>query len=335
MSQTSLRSVSIERGAALCAALLLLLFGGGGTAAARPTLTTFEVEGTSTFVTGINGGNSVVGFLFGSPDSFVRTADGTVTTFNVGGASTIAVGIDDAGTITGGYFDGAGDHGFLRTADGTITSFNVLGDIYTDPRAINNKGVVAGCYDLCQHGFLRTAGGKIKTFDIPDLDLVSGINDGRAIVGTTGSYASGFHGFLRASDGTISAIDVPGAQHTFATAINSAGFVTGRYQDPDGAVHGFVRGSDGSITPFDALDCVASPVDINDSGSIAGPCATGRPKAQHNSVGFLRDAGGSITEFHAPGGTRTNPVGINNLGVIAGDYRDRQTHVYRGFLRIP
>jgi hypothetical protein len=37
-------------------------------------------------------------------------------------------------------------HGFIRAADGTFTPFDPEGSVYTDIRAINNKGAIAGTY---------------------------------------------------------------------------------------------------------------------------------------------------------------------------------------------
>jgi hypothetical protein len=306
-----------------------------GSVNARPSYTTFDVAGNSTFVTGLNGSNTVIGLMFGSRASFIRTADGTITTFDVGGAETLATAINDAGLVTGYYVDGSGEHGFLRAGDGTIASFDVPKGDYTEPSAINNQGEILGCFDLCQHAFLRSPQGKITKFDVPKLEDVDDINDSGAVVGTYGSYADGFHGFLRTADGTLTSIDVPDAQYTFATAIDKAGTITGQYQNADGSSHGFLRAPDGTLTTFDAPDCVVSPVSINRKGAIAGPCMTGESKVPHKSIGFIRTPGGAIKEFHVPNGSRTNPVAINGSGVVAGDYRDHDTGTTRAFLRIP
>ncbi|HSC18679.1 MAG TPA: hypothetical protein VLC74_07170 [Rhizomicrobium sp.] len=306
-----------------------------GTVDAKPTYTTFDVAGNSTFVSGLNGSNTVVGFMFGSAASFIRTVDGTITTFDVGGADTLAIAINDAGQVAGFYLDGNGEHGFLRAGDGTIASFDVPKGDYTEPSAINNQGEILGCFDLCQHAFLRSPQGKITKFDVPKLEDVDDINDAGSVVGTYGSYADGFHGFLRTEDGTLTSIDVPGAQYTFATAIDNAGSITGQYQNADGSSHGFLRAPDGTLTTFDAPDCVVSPVSINRKGAIAGPCMIGESKVPHKSIGFIRTPGGAIKEFHVPKGSRTNPVAINGSGVVAGDYKDHDTGTTRAFLRVP
>jgi hypothetical protein len=109
---------------------------------------------------------------------------------------------------------------------------------------------------------------------------------------------------------------------TAATAINSAGTVTGGYDEstvPDGPLiaHGFVRTSDGTITTFDPPHSTGThPTSINDSGVITGYYTVGA--AQSKAYGFVRDAAGTITDFAPKGVTVTFPYGINDDGVITG-----------------
>ncbi len=50
--------------------------------------------------------------------------------------------------------------------------------------------------------------------------------------------------------------------------------------------------------------------------------------------GFLRDREGTITTFDPAGSNCTDPVAINDFGVITGGYSD-SSGVYHGFLRAP
>jgi hypothetical protein len=109
---------------------------------------------------------------------------------------------------------------------------------------------------------------------------------------------------------------------TGAAAINSAGTVTGSYDEstvPDGPLiaHGFVRTSDGTITTFDPTYSTGThPTSINDSGVITGYFTVGA--AQSKAYGFVRDAAGTITDFAPAGVTVTFPYSINDSGVITG-----------------
>jgi len=326
MARSRLNSRSLYRRAAFAA--LCFMFS-GGLADAKATYTTF-VAG---FVRGINAINSVTGYR-GGGDSFVRTADGTVTTFAVTGAKeTQAESINNGSEIAGYYLDNSdAGHGFLRASNGTITTFDVTGASGTYPVSLNNKGEIAGSYgdDAGAHGFVRTTGGRIKTIDVPGSSdtQASSISDKGVIVGTY-VVDGRSHTFVRAADGTITAIDVPGAVATDATRINAKGTIAGFYSDSGGTIHGFVRTADGTITAFDGPGCdFIQPMGINSKGAISGYCISLKHRGHY--TGFARRPNGTFQTFQVPGGgTRTMPAGINDAGVIAGDY------AFGNFLRFP
>ena len=141
-----------------------------------------------------------------------------------------------------------------------------------------------------QQGFVRTRNGTITTFAAPDpADIITPVAlSTKDIVVGYYSDAEGNHGFLRAADGTITTFDVVGAGYSGTTpsSINSAGTVTGDYQDNvGGAFHGFVRMRDGTIKVFDveiARDTLADS--INSNGVIAGTYLDGA----NNNHAFLR-----------------------------------------------
>jgi hypothetical protein len=129
-------------------------------------------------------------------------------------------------------------------------------------------------------------------------------------------------------------------QGTQATGINLEGTVTGNVTDDDNGTHGFVRTREAQFTYFDAPG--ANPVvggtfpnGVNDCGELAGNFID----ANSVSHGFVRSRDGELTTFddsHAPVGTSayqgTTPVGINDLGVIAGTYTDGN-NITHGFVR--
>jgi hypothetical protein len=310
--------------AALCVAI------SSGTANAKATYTTFD-DGR---VEGINATDTVTGWA-GGANSFVRTADGTDTTFTVQGAkTTMALSINDGNAVAGFYEDNADvKHGFVRAADGTIATFDGPKATATIANAINNKGDIAGLYvddGGNAYGFVRTARGKLKTFSVPGAGETnaSSINDKGAVAGDYFD-GSGDHGFVRAPDGTITTIDVPGAVMTVATRINAKGTIAGWYADSDGVMHIFVRTSGGTITSFDDPGCdQIVPTGINTKGVVTGVCLTSQP--QGHDYGFIVRSNGKFQSFQVPGGgTRTQPAGINDAGVIAGNYGRG------GFLRFP
>jgi hypothetical protein len=120
---------------------------------------TFFDAGPSTTPAGINAAGMVAG-KFGDSDTqgFVRAPDGTVSLFTVG-LSAAPSGINDDGLIAGQSYSSGGFHGFVRSLDGTITTFDPEGSTRTEPKAINNSGVITGFY-IDQSGdwvgFIRT-----------------------------------------------------------------------------------------------------------------------------------------------------------------------------------
>jgi len=129
-------------------------------------------------------------------------------------------------------------------------------------------------------------------------------------------------------------------QGTQPTGINIAGVITGDVIDDENGTHGFVGTLAGGFTDFDA-PCAnpivggTYPTGINDLGVIAGY------DIDTNSVshGFVRTPDGEFITFddsQAPAGTGagqgTNPVGINDIGEIAGYYIDGNGATH-GFVR--
>jgi hypothetical protein len=154
------------------------------------------------------------------------------------------------------------------------------------------------------------------------------------------------------SNAEIISFDAPGAGTvegsgfgTFATSLNEAGAVTGRYVDAHNVNHGFVRSPDGEeITAFDAPGASKTPgsgqgtfpKSINKAGAITGHYTD----ANNVNHGFVRSpAGDKVLSFDAPGagnlpgsGQGTFPESISDSGAITGHYIDSH-NVNHGFLR--
>ena len=132
-----------------------------------------------------------------------------------------------------------------------------------------------------------------------------------------------------AQQATITSFDPPGSLQTEPISINSAGAVTGFYEDAT-ASHGFLRAPDGSFTSFDAPGGTGTtPMSINSAGSIAGYYL--ESQMFH---GFLRDPEGNFTTFDPPGSTSTMAASLNSAGTIAGYYTVAD-HSFHGFVRYP
>jgi hypothetical protein len=115
--------------------------------------------------------------------------------------------------------------------------------------------------------------------------------------------------------------DAPGASTqagygTFPAAINGKNVITGQYIDSSVVYHGFIGIASGTLTTFDAPGAGTSsnqgtvPTAINLSGTVTGNYI------DNHSHGFVRMGDGSFETFSV--GTDTNPVGINDRGVVVG-----------------
>jgi len=196
-------------------------------------------------------------------------------------------GIDAAGTVVGSYRDADNGalYGYYRLADGTLHRFH--------PDPMIRKDDV----------------GAVPTGIAADGTIIGSFSD-------TGSYVGNHIGFIRAQTGytefnPFDSID------TLPQAINSAGVVTGEYEDASGNYHGFVRDAEGNFTSFDApvsgtvLEIM--PTSINSSGSIVGFVST-----PTSFGGFLRDSNGMITLIDIPQSYGFVPVAISDSGLVVG-----------------
>jgi hypothetical protein len=279
-----------------------------------------STEGT--FALGINAGGGVAGMYSDTNRAyhgFVRAANGTITEFDVPGApvsaghrGTIPMSINTGGDIAGFYVDASAvRHGFVRSAgNGTFTTFDAAGAGTTStegtvPLGINAGGEITGFYiDASRvfHGFARAANGTITApIDAPGAStgqskkvqfsgtLADSINTAGDIAGIYTDTNGVNHGFLRAANGTTTApIDAPGTgtvglfPGTLTASINTAGDITGVYEDANGLNHGFLRAANGAMTaPLDAPGASTGSIGgmfpggtvslgINDSGAMTG-----------------------------------------------------------------
>ena len=188
-------------------------------------------------------------------------------------------------------------------------------------------------------GILDTAG-NIIPINVPGALMTTsyGINNAGSIVG---SYfdSTGDHGFLY-TGGQYTPIDPPGSMNTVAYGINDSGTVVGTYIDS------ITRQRQGFIYARGNYTTIVAPgnfvygtlfLGINNSGSIVGEVWDEQAfNTEHiASSGFIY-TNGTFTLFNVPvllspgTYTFTEAHGINNAGIVVGDYYDGTTT--RGFL---
>jgi uncharacterized membrane protein len=88
-----------------------------------------------------------------------------------------------------------------------------------------------------------------------------------------------------------------------------------------------------TFTSFAVPECLSeTPISINGVGDITGTCES----ASGLNYGFLRAPDGTLRTFTVPeANVSTQPVGINEAGVVAGVYGRETTFTSHGFLREP
>jgi len=301
------------------------VIGFGPAAQGEPRIVTFNTGGCDTEPAAINAKGMIVGNSYSDGEfcgAFVRLPDGTFQFFYG-----IAAAMNRKGQITGNDPKGPA---FVGKADGTLTYFSLHIDGHKHeslaPAGINSQGTIAGTYTYVikevprqwgVSGFLRTADGNVTAFGCPRAGTatrVTGINNLGATVGYIDARVR--EGCIRNPDGTSTVFDAGG--ETFPTAINDAGYVTGKVNTSSGQ-WGFVRAPDGTVTLFNG-----TPYGINAAGTITG---------DYGNQGFVRTADGTFTVFAVDGADYTHARSINDAGVVTGDYLGGIG--YLGFIRFP
>jgi hypothetical protein len=177
------------------------------------------------------------GFTFG--EEFFRSAGGDITIMKKKKVPLdgVAQGGNDAGVYVGDYLNSEGIRVGYQAVAGQIQSSVVLRNLTvtsTNPRQINNNGVIAGSYidtSGIQHGFVLK-GRKAKSFDYPGSGGVTaseGINDAGLVSGLWTDSSGNRHGFLfDSTTGKFKQIG-PDDGSTFQEAwgINQKGLVAG------------------------------------------------------------------------------------------------------------
>jgi probable HAF family extracellular repeat protein len=198
----------------------------------------------------ITGLSLLSGFTFG--EEFYRSPSGKIKMIkNPDGnvADGVVQGGNDAGVYVGDYLDtdGVTRLGFegksgKYKADFVLKKLN--GVTSTNPRQINDNGVVAGGYidsSGIQHGFVLD-GKKLTSFDAPNsvgVTTAEGINDAGQVAGLYTDSSANRHAFLYdVSTGNFTAID-PGNGSTAQEAwgINNKGLIVG---DTDSGAFPFI-----------------------------------------------------------------------------------------------
>jgi hypothetical protein len=149
---------------------------------------------------------------------------------------------------------------------------------------------------------------------------VTGINNIGNTVGFWVDSTGANHGFTDFS-GVFTSEDDPAStaspMFTQFLGVNDADEAAGFYQDAAGNAHAFTwaGGAFTSIAPANSTSATAT--DVNNGGIVSGFLTS---SINGDTYGFLDN--GTITRYLYPGSTFTQFLGLNNQGLVVGDYMD-------------
>lgn len=239
----------------------------------------------------------------------------------LGGARSYAYDVNELGQVTGWSNDGSLTHAFTWE-NGVMTDLGALDWNYSEGRAINNLGVVAGTGSPQS---LEFSSGSIT--DLGRLPNTSGsyaygINDNGQIVGT--SFRTSGPNPNRAylyENGVMT--DISGGHDAQAFDINNAGQVTGAIYAAEGGGNSYSHAyiwDQGMMTYIDVLPTGGNRfigmagLGINSSGQVTGWSSAGEGQDIH---AFLFD-GASVIDLDPLGTKYSYGNGINDLGQVVG-----------------
>ncbi|MCI0539071.1 MAG: choice-of-anchor M domain-containing protein [Verrucomicrobiales bacterium] len=267
----------------------------------------------------------------------------TFETFDMPGATeTLLSDIRNDGTLVGRFKDANGiSQGFIQQGT-NLTVFNVTGTTATFPGGIDSQGRVAGFFrdktnpDV-QRGFLRETNGTFVTFDSPGNTTFTyawRINDAGQINGYHFENEPFFiRSFRREPDGsfTTNIVFQDSPTGTVTRGMNEAGTLAGWKWDENFKLQGIVYSGGNFTEVFRVTNWDNTlPGDINNRSEIAGTVNV----AFQKFAGFFRRADGSTSVFSPPGAASVEVFGLNDEGVIVGEYVDLSGQ-HHGFIAHP
>jgi probable HAF family extracellular repeat protein len=145
----------------------------------------------------------------------------------------------------------------------------------------------------------------------------TGISNSGVIVGTYRDDSNNVHAYKYES-GVYTNVDYPGSAANYGMGIAAGGQVLGTYgMAVEGPYHAFIL-DHGTYTTFDFPGMETDARMMNASGKIVGAFNAGGTTVPH---GYLKD-GDTFTQIDYPGSIGTETWGINDAGVISGNYFD-------------
>ena len=250
---------------------------------------------------------------------------------------TYAYDINNDNVVVGSFletFDGLEFSGGFIWKDGEF-DLPLLDLLDAGFHGVNDAGTIVGVgIDFLSLSFpsFTLEGEELTLFDYPDavVTIADGINNAGEIVGEfiLDPETEFFRSFRRTADGEFVELSFAGYPDVFAVSINNQGHIVGGVFDEDIAGSGFILGENG-FEIFNHSDGETELTAINDLGTVAGIVDDGE------SVRAFVFDGNDFHDVMFPGATETTVWGINNHGVVVGEYMMPGDEFYTGFVGFP
>jgi len=278
----------------------------------------------------------------------------TFTTIDYpGAAATVPFALNAQGDVLGTWRDAGGkNHGFYLLRDETFVGgplfvgFDCQQAAMTRPFAMNSRGEAVGNYQDASgvwHGFYldmaspsswEAAGARCKTLD-PKGSLGSDTNTGAFGISEAGEIAGQFenpkgrlHAYLLRGDVYLT-FDLADGPTNGAWGITPQGDPFGHLQADGDRMKGWLltrRGAQVFEFPPAESNTMSCPFGGNSNGELVGHYQ----RVNDQIRGFLY-SNGRFVSLDVPGSTSTTAYGINDNGLIAGTYIDKDKKMH-GFL---
>lgn len=264
--------------------------------------------------------------------------DATEYTFETlqfpGSVDTVANGITNDDVVVGTYYvDGSDEaHGFVWE-DGEFETPELdleLANVSFDGISNHYDIVGSAIAPFAIPGFVFF-NNEVFPFEFPGAlaTFANGVNDELDIVGSFRNSLEDdrFRAFYEFEDGILE-LTIPDFIDVFALGINNQRQVVGGAYDANDDESGFIF-ENGEVTLFNHPDGATELVDINNLGILAGTVVD-----DSGLRSFVFDG----EEFHDvmfPGASETSVWGMNDLGVLVGEYMPDGSDDYAGFIAWP
>lgn len=238
-------------------------------------------------------------------------------------------GINDYGTVVGSAAKAGAPGQFVGAtvySSGGTSFYSVPNSYNTSFSKRNDSGIVVGAYtdnnypQNNSHGIVLHGSTLVKINYPGAIDTaLTGINKWGSIVGY--GQGSGTSTGFKMVNGSYHKIAYPGfATSTMPQAISDTGVIVGMYDVYSPLTHGFVY-ANGTYKKLDVpfANYGTYLYDVNASGVIVGDYLTSGP-----TQGFIYKNGGFKT-VNYPGATQTTVWGINNKGIVVGNWSNLYT----------